>query len=249
MFRTLSFATALAGLATAPLAAFEMNAMTDAERTTFRAEIRAYLMENPEVLLEAINVLEQRQATDAARGDGELIGTNADDIFDDGYSWVGGNPDGDITVVEFMDYRCGFCKKAFPEVIELLSTDGNIRFIVKEFPILGEQSVLASRFAIAVKAVEGDKAYGETHDSLMTMRADVTEQGLKDLSQKFGYDTKAVFTEMNSETTSKIINQNRALAQRLNINGTPSFVFNDQMLRGYIPLGDMQQVVSELRGE
>jgi len=249
MFKKLIFGAGLAALAATPLSALEINAMSDAERTQFRAEIRSYLLENPEVLMEAIKVLEDRQSANAAKGDVDLITTNADDIFRDGYSWVGGNPDGDITVVEFMDYRCGYCKKAFPEVTELLSSDGNIRFIVKEFPILGDQSVLAARFAIAVKAVQGDEAYAETHDTLMTLRADITEPGLSDLSEKLGYDTKAVFAEMNSPATKKIIDDNRALAQRLQINGTPSFVFQSQMIRGYVPLDGMREITAEERAK
>ncbi len=162
--KTLTLAAAFAALIASPLAAFDMDAMTDAERDAFRAEIRAYLLDNPEVLMEAIAVLEERQASQQAQGDIDLVSVNAEAIFNDGYSWVGGNPDGDITVVEFMDYRCGYCKKAHPEVTELLGTDGNIRFIVKEFPILGDQSVLAARFAIAVKKVMGDDAYGRAHD-------------------------------------------------------------------------------------
>jgi len=247
--KRLTCAAGLTALLATPLAAFDVNAMSDAERTAFRAEIRAYLMDNPEVLLEAINVLEERQAAEQAMGDQELLSSNADAIFNDGYSWVGGNPDGDITVVEFMDYRCGYCKKAHPEVTELLSSDGNIRYIVKEFPILGEQSVLAARFAIAVKAVEGDEAYAEAHDTLMTLRADISEATLSDLSESLGYDTKAVFTEMNSDTTKQIIDANRKLAQTLKINGTPSFVFDTQLVRGYVPLDSMLGIVAELRAE
>ncbi len=249
MFRTFSAALGLAAVLATPLAAFDMGAMSEDERTAFRAEIRAYLMANPEVLLEAINVLEERQAAEAAAGDVGLIASNADAIFGDDHSWVGGNPDGDVTIVEFLDYRCGYCRKAFPEVTELLARDGNIRLVVKEFPILGEQSLLASRFAIAVKAVEGDAAYKEMHDTLMTMRGDVSEQGLSDLSEAQGYDTEAVFAEMDSDATKAIIDENRALAQQLNINGTPSFVFEDQMLRGYVPLEGMQQLVAKIRGE
>jgi len=248
MFKTLTTALGLAALLATPLAAFDMNAMSDAERTNFRAEIRAYLMENPEVLMEAINVLEDRNAAEAAAGDIDLIGANADDIFGDDHSWVGGNPDGDVTMVEFLDYRCGYCKKAFPEVMELIARDGNIRLVVKEFPILGEQSVLASRFAIADKAIEGDDAYSKVHDELMTIRAEISEQSLSDLSEQLGFDTKVVFIEMNSDATKAIIDANRALAQRLQINGTPSFIFEDEMLRGYVPLEGMMKIVAKQRG-
>lgn len=246
MLRKLTAAALSAVLAT-PLAAQQTPTMSDAERAAFRAEVRAYLMENPEVLLEAIQVLESRQAAEQAAGDVSLVQQNAQDIFNDGYSFVGGNPDGDITMVEFLDYRCGYCKRAHPEVAELLSSDGNIRYIVKEFPILGEASVLASRFAMAVKEVQGDAAYYETHNTLMTMRSNITESVLSDLSEKSGYDTPAVMAAMDGEAITAAIDKNRALAQRLRINGTPSFVFESQMLRGYVPLEAMRDVVAQVR--
>ncbi|MCG6903983.1 MAG: DsbA family protein [Rhodobacter sp.] len=249
MPRLFTTAAALSAVLASPLAAFDMNAMSDAERDQFRAEIRAYLMDNPEVLLEAINVLEERQAADQAAGDTELLQVNAEDIFRDGYSFVGGNPDGDVTVVEFLDYRCGYCKRAHPEVAELLKTDGNIRYVVKELPILGDDSVLASRFAIAVKQIEGDDAYYQTHNTLMTMRAAISEQSLTSLSDQSGYDTTAVFAAMDSDATKSVIEANRALAQRLGINGTPSFVFESQMVRGYVPLDVMREAVAEIRAD
>jgi len=248
MMKKLLAATALAAVMTAPLAAFEINGMSDAERDAFRAEVRAYLLDNPEVLMEAIGVLEERQAAEAAAGDEELLAVNAEAIFNDGYSWVGGNPESDITVVEFLDYRCGYCKKAHPEVTELLSSDGNIRYIVKELPILGDQSVLAARFAIAVLEVQGDAAYDDIHNELMTFRGEFTEESLSALSETKGYDTPSVFKAMNSPETKRIIDENRALAQRMNINGTPSFVFENQMVRGYVPLDGMIGIVAEVRG-
>ncbi|MEN8840679.1 MAG: thioredoxin domain-containing protein, partial [Octadecabacter sp.] len=135
---------------------FAQDTMTEAERTEFRAEVRAYLLENPEVLMEAIAVLETRQAQAEVLRDDQLVAMNMNALLDDGFSYVGGNPDGDITIIEFTDYRCGFCRRAHPEVAELLESDGNIRMITKEFPILGEQSVVASQFAVATKIVAGD---------------------------------------------------------------------------------------------
>jgi len=242
------FGAALA-LTAAPLAAFEIDAMTPAERDAFRAEIRAYLLDNPEVLLEAINVLETREAQAQAAADTDLVQANAAALFEDPDSYVGGNPEGDITVVEFLDYRCGFCQRAHPEVAELVETDGNIRYIVKEFPILGEQSLLASRFAIAVLRTEGNAAYADTHDRLMTFRGNVTEASLSTLSEELGYDTPAVFDMMNDPEVQRIIAENRALAQALQISGTPSFIFETQMLRGYAPLDEMRALVAELRLE
>ena len=149
-FNTL-IASAIMAAFMAPAHALDVTEMSKEERAAFRAEVRAYLLENPEVIMEAVAVLEQRQTAQQAEDDISLIRGNADAIFSDGHSWVGGNPEGDVTVVEFMDYRCGYCRRASPEVTELVNSDGDIRFILKEFPILGEESMLSSRYAIAVR--------------------------------------------------------------------------------------------------
>ena len=235
---------ALLALAT-PLTAQEM---TNAEREAFRAEVRAYLLENPEVIMEAVGILEAREQQARINADLEMARANQDALFNDPTSFVGGNPNGDITIVEFMDYRCGFCKRAFPEVQALLENDGNIRYVIKELPILGEQSVLASRFALAVRTVAGDEAYQLAHDALMAQRGEVSEASLTRLAESLALDTQTVFEAMADPAVSEVINANRALAQNLQITGTPTFVFDDQLLRGYVPLDQMTQIIAELRG-
>ncbi len=183
-------AAALAFALAAPAFATDLGAMTDAEKQAFRAEVKAYLLENPEVLVEAMNVLNARQAAADAQNDATLVKTNADAIFNDPASWVGGNPEGDITLVEFTDYRCGYCRKAYDEVSELVKSDGNIRFIVKEFPILGEASLTSARFAIAVRQIAGDAAYKQAHDALITLRGDPTPETLGRLATELGLDAR-----------------------------------------------------------
>ena len=249
MFSRLALATACAlGIATAA-PAFDLSEMTDAERDAFRAEVRAYLLDNPEVLMEAIGVLEQRQQQAQLASDQALVATYADALFNDGHSWVGGNPDGDITIVEFMDYRCGYCKRAFAEVEELVATDGNIRLILKEFPILGEQSSLAAQFAVAVLENEGPDAYKSIHDTMMTMRTDVSMPALLELAETFGLDTGAISDAMLGAEVATAISENHGLAQALDISGTPTFVFGDTLVRGYVPLEQMRAIVEDLRAE
>ena len=242
-------APALLGLtlASGPVSALDLDAMSAEEKAAFGAQVRAYLMENPEVILEAVEVLEQKQAEAQAQADLELVASNADALFDDGYSWVGGNPDGDITLVEFMDYRCGYCRKAVPEVAKLLEEDGNIRLIIKEFPILGEASVLSSRFAVATKIVAGDDAYKQAHDALIEFGGDVTEVTLRRIADGLGLDSDAILSEMNSDEVTRQIAENRALAQRLQISGTPTFVFETELLRGYLPAEQLLHIADSLR--
>ncbi|MGR3659704.1 MAG: DsbA family protein [Paracoccaceae bacterium] len=239
-----AFTTLLAS----PVAALDLETMSDAERQVFRAEVRAYLLENPEVLMEAIAVLEQRQSEQKVVDDTTLVQINAEALFNDEDSYVGGNPDGDITMVEFLDYRCGYCKRAHPEVTKLIKTDGNIRYIIKEFPILGDQSVLASRFAISTRQNAGDEAYAKVHDALMTFRGDISDTSLRRLATDLGLDADMILDGMNSDEVSAIISANHALGQIMQINGTPSFIVGDQMLRGYVPYDSMMEIVAELRG-
>ncbi|MEM6728297.1 MAG: thioredoxin domain-containing protein, partial [Pseudomonadota bacterium] len=172
LLRTTALTLSLAVASTA--SAFDVSNMTDAEREAFGAEVRAYILENPGILMEAANALQAQQAAEQASADEGLVAANLEALTDDGHSWVGGNPEGDITIVEFIDYRCSFCRRAFPDVQELVATDDNVRIIVKEFPILGLQSDLASRFAIAAKIVGGDDAYKTAHDALMAFEGNVS---------------------------------------------------------------------------
>jgi protein-disulfide isomerase len=248
MFRTLA-ASALMALSLAlPTQALNLDQMTAEERALFRDEVRAYLMDNPEVIMKAVAVLEEREQTAQAQADVSLVSSNADEIFNDGYSFVGGNPEGDITLVEFLDYRCGFCKRAHDEVAKLLETDGNIRLIVKEFPILGDQSVLASRFAVATKQVAGPEAYYGLHDALMTMNGDVNLRALMRMASTFGLDAEAIEAHMGSDDVTEEIRRTRALAQRLQITGTPTFVLEDELVRGFLPYDQLQAMIDEKRG-
>lgn len=247
--KKLGFAGYLAAaLMVSPALAFDLSNMSDAERELFREEIRSYLMENPEVILDAVNSLEEREAAAQAEADTQLISDHAEAIFDDGFSYVGGNPDGDITLVEFMDYRCGFCKRAFGDVEKLLEEDGNIRFVIKEFPILGEQSVTASRFAIATRQIAGAEAYKALHDALMVYNGDITLPALRRLAETFEIDADAIEAQMNAEEVTAELAATRALAQQLRISGTPTFVLEDDMLRGYLPYEQMQALVDDARG-
>lgn len=227
--------------------ASDLDALSDAERAAFGAEVRRYLLENPEVLVEAIAVLERRQQQAQAVGEETMIATNAEALFDDGHSYVGGNPDGDVTLVEFLDYRCGFCRRAHPEVAELLAQDGGIRWVVKEFPILGEESTIAARAAMATLRVAGPEAYDRLHDALMTHRGPMSRAAVLRVITGEGIDAAAVAAEMDSAEVDRAIAENHALAQRLGISGTPSFVLGDRLLRGYMPLDEMQAQVAALR--
>jgi len=232
-----------------PAQAIDLENMTATERQMLRSEIRDYLLENPEVIMEAVAVLEQRNAKAQASADADLIASNAEALFEDEDSWVGGNPEGDVTLVEFMDYRCGYCRRAAPDVNDLVEFDGNIRFVLKEFPILGEQSVLSSRFAIATRQVAGNAAYKAVHDALIAFKGDVNETSLGRIGDTLGLDSEAILAGMDSPEVNRIIAENHRLAREMGISGTPSFVLGDQILRGYMPREAMEDLVAEVRAE
>ncbi|WP_193142216.1 MULTISPECIES: DsbA family protein [unclassified Meridianimarinicoccus] len=239
-------ALAVAALAL-PASALDLKDLSEAERTALRAEVRAYLLDNPEVLMEAIGILEQRQAVEQAHAEQQMMSGLQDEIYNDGWSWEGGNPDGDITLVEFVDYRCGYCRKAHDEVAELVSSDGNIRLILKEFPILGEDSLMASRFAIATRMIHGNDAYKRAHDRLITMTGSVNEAALSRLARDLDLDQEAVMAAMNDDKVVEELRGNRDLAQKLEISGTPTFILQGDMLRGYVPLPQMRELVAQAR--
>ncbi len=242
----ISLATSLA-LLTTPALAGGLGAMSDAERTAFRAEIKQYLLDNPEVLLEAQQVLQDRQQQAQIAQDKLVVSQNADSIMSDPASWVGGNPDGDITIVEFMDYRCTYCRKAYSEVAHLVKTDGNIRFVVKEYPILGDDSVISARFAIAVRLLHGDAAYAKAHDALISLRGVPDPDTLGRLAGTLGLDPKPIIALMGDAKVSDIIKANYALGDKLAITGTPTFVIDQMMLRSYVPEDDLRKIVAEQR--
>lgn len=235
-------------LTTTPAFALDLGAMTDAEKEQFGAAVRSYLMENPEVLIEAMTELEQRRQADEAKNDTAMLSQLSEQIYNDGHSWAGGNPDGDVTVVEFIDYRCGVCRQVFPHVEETVANDGNIKIILKDLPILGQESEMAARFAIAVKQIEGDDAYKKVHDNFYTMRGNVTVEGLKATAEDMGFDADKVITTMNSDAVSDVLRKNAQLADALRISGTPTFIIGEALLRG-VPQTGIGPAIEQARAD
>lgn len=221
--------------------------MSEADRAAFNEAVREFLLENPEVIVEAMTVLQSREDQAAVQRDLDMLAENKDLIFNSSDDWAGGNLEGDITLVEFMDYRCGYCHKAYEEVEELIKSDGKIRFVLKEFPVLGPDSITAAKFAISVRKLYGDDAYKTAHDAMFAMRGEINAQSLARLAETLGHDPKAVETQMNAPEVQAVIDQNYELAQKMEVNGTPAFVIGNMMLRGYIPLDSMRQIVEQAR--
>ena len=227
--------------------AMDINNLTNADRKVLQKEIRRYILENPDIIFEAADIVRKREAALEVQEDEELIQSNFNEIFYDNYSYVGGNPDGDITIVEFVDYKCGYCRKAAELVRELIAKDDNIRFVVKEFPILGEASLVSSKFAIAVKNIGGPEKYKVAHDILLALTAEPTEIYLRRIAKELELNPEELFEAMQSDLVTQEIDQTGELAQKLQISGTPTFILGDQFLRGFVPLEILKKAIHSER--
>jgi len=228
-----------------PVAAEE--ALSKEEREEVREEIRSYLLQNPEILLDMFDLLEEREAAAKAESDRLLVDEHSKAIFDDGFSYVGGNPEGSVTVVEFLDYQCTYCRRAHPDLQKLIADDGDIRWIVKEMPILGPGSDLAARAAVATLIAEGPEAYAGLNDRLMRLEGPISDAVLDHTLEEAGIDPAEIRAAMEAPEVERRIAATHDLAKALQITGTPTFVVDQVMVRGYVPPERMQALVAEAR--
>ncbi|MBS97724.1 MAG: hypothetical protein CMI01_03485 [Oceanospirillaceae bacterium] len=195
----------------------------------FEQRVRDYILSHPEVVVEAFTLW---QAQQQAQQQGQIKATIAEHqaaIFEDPDSPVGGNPEGDVTIVEFFDYNCPYCKKVVPVMAALAEADSQLRFVYKEFPILGPASDFAARAALAAR--EQGK-YLELHQALMTSDTRLTEDRVLELARETGLDIDVLKTDMQHEAIEAQFARNRQLARALNITGTPGFVIGSEVLGG-----------------
>lgn len=206
--------------------------MSKTEQANIEKIMHQYLVSHPEILIEMSNALRAKQETQQADTDKNLLQQHANQIFKQVDDPVTGNPQGTLTVVEFVDYNCGYCKRSAPLIQELLKKDKEIRYIYKEFPILSDTSVYASKAALAVNALEPAK-YEAFHNALMAHPGALkSNDDVMNVAKKQGLDWSKIVTKINDPAIDKKIATNHAIAQTLNITGTPAFIIGDQLLRG-----------------
>ena len=206
--------------------------------------IREYLLKNPEVLVEAMQVLEAKRSAERAAAVRHSIQENRKRIHENPEDPVGGNPLGDVTIVEFFDYRCGFCKRVAPTVEEALAKDKGIRIVYKEFPILGTNSVLAAKAALASR-VQGK--YVAFHEALMAAKISYDEKSIMEVAAGLGLDTARLSKDMQSPQIQATIDRNRALARSLNIRGTPAFIVGEQLFPGALTPRQLARMIQKAR--
>lgn len=210
----------------------------------FDRRIHDYLTRHPEVIAEAARSLQQRQAASGADELKAIVAAHSDEIFHDAASPVGGNPKGDVSVVEFFDYNCPYCRANAPIVQEAQRGDPQLRLVYKEFPILGPNSEFAARAALA--SIKQGK-YVAFHEALYSSKGPATEETVMDVAKSIGIDTTQLRKDMEDPAVKGSIEHNLELARTLRITGTPSFVIGDQLHIGLTDLGTLQALVSRAR--
>lgn len=220
--------------------------LTPAQQDAVDARIRAYLLENPEIIIEALDVLEARQAEQRAESDAELIRRHAGEIFSDGVSPVLGAESGAVTLVEFFDYRCGYCKRAHPMLEAAIAANPDLRVVIKHFPVLGPDSVHAARAASAASRLDADK-FPAFNDAMISFRGDLNEAAVKRLAAQAGYDLEVLSQAMNDQAVANELRDNLELGRILQVTGTPSFVIDDRILRGMPPPEMLDALIAEAR--
>ena len=206
--------------------------------------VQRYLLQNPEIVYQALVAFQNKQEQEEQLAAQRNIAPNAEALFNNANDPVFGNPDGDVVMVEFFDYRCGYCKRVTPGLMDMLAKDGNVKLVMKEFPILGPDSMVAARAALASRK---QGKYNEFHMALIGVKGALNENIIMKVASSIGIDTNQLRADMDDPQIQKEISETRALAQALNINGTPAFVFPDQVVPGAISPQQMQQYVDRVR--
>ncbi len=205
-----------------------------------------YLKRNPEVIIEAIQIFQERKlAAEKTRARANLVALRGELERDPG-SPVAGNPEGDVTVVEFFDYRCGFCKRVLPVVRQLLESDSKLRFVFKEFPILSLESRIAARAALAAWKIDKG-TYFSFHVDLMGSRGVLSEHKIMALAQRAGLNPAKLKRQMASPEIEDSLKRNALLAEKLGITGTPGFIIGDQLVPGAIDLAQFRKLIARAR--
>jgi len=227
--------------ATAPAAAF-----TDAEKAEIGTIVREYMLKNPELLQEVVSELEKRQQAAKTGDRAKVLAEMKDIIFNSPRGVVIGNPKGDVTLVEFFDYNCGYCRQALKDVEKLIKADPNLKVVLREFPVLGPQSVEAAQVAVAVRMVAPDK-YLAFHQALLNGRGQVDRAKALAAAKEVGIDTALLQKQATSPELNATLDESMKIAQGLGLDGTPSFVVGDDVIVGAVGYDKLKQATDAAR--
>jgi protein-disulfide isomerase len=240
-FVFLGFASALAAVLPHAPAAAEMTA---SQREAIEGVVHDYLMHNPDVLIEALRGAEDKLNREADSKAATVLSDRRSEIFDDPATPVGGNPRGDVTIVEFFDYRCPYCKQVLPSLQTLLKEDRQLRFIYKEMPVLGPASAVAARAALAAQRQGKYEAF---HVAMMGTKGQINEDTVYKVAASVGLDVDRLKQDMAAPDIERSLKANLALAEALNIRGTPGFIIGDHIVPGALDLDNLKGMVADAR--
>jgi protein-disulfide isomerase len=238
------FALACTFLAIAPAGSLGAAEISSEQRKAIEAIIHDYLMQNPDVLIDALREAEAKANSEADVKATQVLRDRRHEVFDDPATPVGGNPQGDVTVVEFFDYRCPYCKQVHPAIQKLLDQDRKLRFVYKEFPVLGEQSDIAAHAALAAR-LQG--RYEPFHNAMMAAKGQITEELVYRIAGSIGLDVDRLKRDMTDPEIDRALSANKSLAKALDLRGTPGFVIGDHIVPGAIDLDALKTMVADAR--
>jgi protein-disulfide isomerase len=223
----------------------EAASVSPEQRSAFEGVIRDYLLKNPAIIREAMQVLQAQEEAEKQAAAAQALKQYRSELLQNAGSPVGGNPTGDVTVVEFFDYNCGYCKRVAPTVNAVLTSDPNVRIVYKEFAILGPNSIVAARAALAAQR---QGKYGEFHDALMSAeQADADT--VAEAARALGLDYEKLVKDMEDPKITEQLERNYRLATALGINGTPAFVIGDRLVPGAIDEAAMMEIIAAERAK
>lgn len=216
-----------------PMASVETAGAPAMTQQAVETIVRNYLLQNPEIMIEVQTALETKQTESAQAQISQVLESSKDQLYNAANDAVFGNPNGDVTVVEFFDYNCGYCKRALPDMEAIIKNDPNVRFVMKEFPILGPDSTRAHIVAQAFRALMPEK-YAAYHEVLLGAQERATEETAIADAVKLGADEAALREKMKDPAITGSFQDTYQLAQKLNITGTPSYIIGNELVPGAI---------------
>lgn len=230
----------------APVQSTNVNTAPVLSSDLLNPMIEEYLMGNPKILQRVSTALQEQLRVEELDEAKLSLASYQSEIYDEPGDVVLGNPDGDVTLIEFFDYNCGFCRRAMPDMAQLLEEDLNLRIILKEFPILSENSVEAARVAVAV-ANTPDSDYWAFHELLFTARGQISGETALAAAKQLGMNPISLELDMQSDATTSILQRNYALAQNLNITGTPAYIIGDEIIPGAVGVDALRSNIANMR--
>lgn len=210
--------------------------------------IREYILTNPEILVEAMEKLQAKQAQEQTEAASKTIQDRKDEIFKNPNAPVAGNPKGDVTLVEFFDYNCGYCKHVYPTIAKLVESDKKLRIVLMELPILSEESAIASKTALAVHRLYKEK-YFAFHGAVMKLSGAISPEALLEVINSLGMDSEKIKKEAEKPEIEAILAANHKLAEALGIRGTPALIVGDELIPGAVDGALLQQKIEAMRSE